>query len=258
MEKKWREDRLTVLFYRRGTVTKNRRMCDSHENFCERHKNWFQYGEVYRPLLSGISQKERAKGTSKNAIDVNDYIDETNIQAVQAVFRKCSPEGVVLTAQNFTTRFFTIGVHKVVERMLITTFQEHNQECLYVGGGAISSFGTIKKYETITRLLLALHQEEIWSRWPAPTSLDRDFVHGFEMYLKNRPQPAARTQWPAIWGRWKARHPIQKGDRASLHAKAYHGAMLEWLKRHAWKACIRQKRIPSSNLGRSGPYWPFL
>ena len=29
------------------------------------------------------------------------------------------------------------------------------------------------------------------------------------------------------------------------------GVMLEWLKRHAWKACIRQKRIPSSNLGRS-------
>ena len=27
--------------------------------------------------------------------------------------------------------------------------------------------------------------------------------------------------------------------------------MLEWLKRHAWKACIRQKRIPSSNLGLS-------
>ncbi len=27
--------------------------------------------------------------------------------------------------------------------------------------------------------------------------------------------------------------------------------VLEWLKRHAWKACIRQKRIPSSNLGHS-------
>ena len=26
------------------------------------------------------------------------------------------------------------------------------------------------------------------------------------------------------------------------------GEMLEWLKRHAWKACIRQKRIRSSNL----------
>ncbi len=34
------------------------------------------------------------------------------------------------------------------------------------------------------------------------------------------------------------------------------GAMLEWLKRHAWKACIRQKRIPSSNLGRSAKKIP--
>ena len=29
---------------------------------------------------------------------------------------------------------------------------------------------------------------------------------------------------------------------------SYIGEMLEWLKRHAWKACIRQKRIRSSNL----------
>ena len=29
------------------------------------------------------------------------------------------------------------------------------------------------------------------------------------------------------------------------------GEMLEWLKRHAWKACILQKGIPSSNLGLS-------
>ena len=34
-------------------------------------------------------------------------------------------------------------------------------------------------------------------------------------------------------------HPISK--------KAYIGEMLEWLKRHAWKACIRQKCIAGSN-----------
>ena len=28
---------------------------------------------------------------------------------------------------------------------------------------------------------------------------------------------------------------------------ASNGVMLEWLKRHAWKACIRQKRIGGSN-----------
>ena len=33
--------------------------------------------------------------------------------------------------------------------------------------------------------------------------------------------------------------------------KIRQGAVLEWLKRHAWKACIPQKGIPSSNLGRS-------
>ena len=27
----------------------------------------------------------------------------------------------------------------------------------------------------------------------------------------------------------------------------YDGEVLEWLKRHAWKACIRQKRITGSN-----------
>ena len=30
--------------------------------------------------------------------------------------------------------------------------------------------------------------------------------------------------------------------------------MLEWLKRHAWKACKRQNRFPSSNLGRSAKW----
>ena len=29
--------------------------------------------------------------------------------------------------------------------------------------------------------------------------------------------------------------------------------MLEWLKRHAWKACIRQKRIGGSNPPHSAP-----
>ena len=36
-----------------------------------------------------------------------------------------------------------------------------------------------------------------------------------------------------------------------LCRKSGKGVMLEWLKRHAWKACKRQNRFPSSNLGRS-------
>ena len=33
------------------------------------------------------------------------------------------------------------------------------------------------------------------------------------------------------------------------------GEMLEWLKRHAWKACIRQKRIAGSNPALSALLW---
>ncbi len=33
--------------------------------------------------------------------------------------------------------------------------------------------------------------------------------------------------------------------------RRYNGVVLEWLKRHAWKACNRQNRFPSSNLGHS-------
>ena len=32
-----------------------------------------------------------------------------------------------------------------------------------------------------------------------------------------------------------------------MHKMDSQGEMLEWLKRHAWKACIRQKRIRGSN-----------
>ncbi len=33
------------------------------------------------------------------------------------------------------------------------------------------------------------------------------------------------------------------------------GEMLEWLKRHAWKACVPQKGIASSNLALSAKIW---
>ena len=40
-----------------------------------------------------------------------------------------------------------------------------------------------------------------------------------------------------------------------LCIRIFFGEMLEWLKRHAWKACIRQKRIPGSNPGLSASYF---
>ncbi len=47
--------------------------------------------------------------------------------------------------------------------------------------------------------------------------------------------------------------PLQQKSDSRLHwslqsaSKEKKGKVLEWLKRHAWKACIRQKRIGGSN-----------
>ena len=36
------------------------------------------------------------------------------------------------------------------------------------------------------------------------------------------------------------------------------GEVLEWLKRHAWKACVRQKRTAGSNPALSAAFFTFL
>ena len=61
-------------------------------------------------------------------------------------------DGSVVTARELYNRFFNIGPHKKVERMIIGTFHEHNQECRALMGRDFE-LGTIKKYETVTRLL---------------------------------------------------------------------------------------------------------
>lgn len=126
--------------------------------------------------------KERAKGSSKKAIDLNNYIDDMEI-GIFKVMQDMQKGGAVVTARELYNRFFNIGPHKKVERMIITTFHEHNQECRALMGRDFE-LGTIKKYETITRLLQRYIKKKYEAEDLPLTSLDRDFVHGFDLYLK--------------------------------------------------------------------------
>lgn len=126
--------------------------------------------------------KERAKGSSKKAIDLNNYIDDMEI-GIFKVMQDMQKGGAVVTARELYNRFFNIGPHKKVERMIIATFHEHNQECRALMGRDFE-LGTIKKYETITRLLQRYIKKKYEAEDLPLTSLDRDFVHGFDLYLK--------------------------------------------------------------------------
>ena len=79
-----KKDRLTVLFYRRSTVTKTGECAIRMRISVNGTRIDSNTGKYIDPALWNQS-KERAKGTSKNAIDVNDYIDETNIKLFRAV-----------------------------------------------------------------------------------------------------------------------------------------------------------------------------
>lgn len=138
-------------------------------------------GKSIEPHLWNLA-KERAKGTSKKALDLNEYIDDAEIRMFK-LFQEMQQDGYTVTAWELYNRYFNIGPHKKVERMIIATFKEHNQECRALMGRDYE-LGTIKKYETVTRLLerFILKKYEVGDL--PLTSLDRDFVHGFEMYLK--------------------------------------------------------------------------
>lgn len=113
---------------------------------------------------------------------MNNYIDDTEIKLFK-LFQEMQADGTVVTARELYNRFFNIGPHKKVERMIIATFQEHNQECRALMGRDFE-LGTIKKYETITRLLQRYIKKKYDAEDLPLVSLDRDFVHGFELYLK--------------------------------------------------------------------------
>ena len=138
-------------------------------------------GKSIEPHLWNQS-KERAKGSSKKAIDLNNYIDDTEIRLFK-LFEEMQADGSTVTARELYNRFFNIGPHKKVERMLIATFKEHNEECRALMGRDFE-LGTIKKYETIVRLLERYISKKYEAEDLPLTSLDRDFVHGFELYLK--------------------------------------------------------------------------
>lgn len=126
--------------------------------------------------------KERVRGSSKKAIDLNNFIDDTEIKMFK-LFQEMQEDGSVVTAQELFNRFFNIGPHKKVERMIVATFKEHNQECRALMGHDFE-LGTIKKYETIARLLERYIKKKYEADDLPLSRLDRDFVHGFEMYLK--------------------------------------------------------------------------
>ncbi|WP_303029397.1 phage integrase SAM-like domain and Arm DNA-binding domain-containing protein [Bacteroides acidifaciens] len=176
-----RKENFYVLFYKKSRLLKSGDGAIYMRISCNGTRVEYPTGKSIEPSLWS-QNKEKAKGSSKKAIDLNNYIDDTEIKLFK-LFQEMQADGTVVTARELYNRFFNIGPHKKVERMIIATFQEHNQECRALMGRDFE-LGTIKKYETITRLLQRYIKKKYDAEDLPLVSLDRDFVHGFELYLK--------------------------------------------------------------------------
>lgn len=176
-----RKENFYLLFYKKSRLLKSGEAAIYMRISCNGTRIECPTGKSIEPNLWS-QNKEKAKGSSKKAVDLNEYIDDASIRLFK-LFEEMQADGSVVTARELYNRFFNIGPHKKVERMLIATFKEHNAECRALLGRDFE-LGTVKKYETIVRLLERYIAKKYEAEDLPLTSLDRDFVHGFELYLK--------------------------------------------------------------------------
>lgn len=176
-----KKDRFSLLFFKKSKLLKSGEASIGMRISANGTRVDVTINKSIEPHLWNQA-KERAKGTSKKALDLNEYIDDAEIRMFK-LFQEMQQDGYTVTARELYNRYFNIGPHKKVERMIIATFKEHNQECRALMGRDYE-LGTIKKYETVTRLLERFILKKYEVEDLPLTSLDRDFVHGFEMYLK--------------------------------------------------------------------------
>lgn len=122
-----RKENFYLLFYKKSRLLKSGEAAIYMRISCNGTRMEFPTGKSIEPNLWSQT-KEKAKGNSKKAVDLNEYIDDAGIRLFK-LFQEMQEDGSVVTARELYNRFFNIGPHKKVERMIIGTFHEHNQEC---------------------------------------------------------------------------------------------------------------------------------
>ena len=126
--------------------------------------------------------KERAKGTSKIAVDLNRFIEEARIKIHQIIteLQQNQEEINPLIVQQ---RFYGIGQVRKQERTILQVIQEHNDEAEKLIGKDFVKI-TVRRYESMKRYL----GELIKDKYDVPDLPLSDFtgevIRAYEVYLK--------------------------------------------------------------------------
>lgn len=94
--------------------------------------------------------KERAKGTSKTAIDLNRFVEEARIRVHQIVM-ELQQTGEQINPLMVQQRFYGIGQVRKQERTILQVIQDHNDEAQKLISKDFVEI-TWRRYETMKRM----------------------------------------------------------------------------------------------------------
>ena len=129
--------------------------------------------------------KGRVIGTSQRARLLNSYLDEVNVQIMEA-HRQLLQEGKVITAQAVKARF--LGQDEQY-KTLMELVEYHNSTMV-----SVLKYGTMKNYYTTERYLKKFLRDRFNTTDINLIQLNYGFILDFEQYLRNyRPEKKRRT-----------------------------------------------------------------
>lgn len=126
--------------------------------------------------------KERAKGTSSAAVDLNRFIEDARIRIHQIV-TELQQTGTEINPLIVQQRFYGVGQVRKQERTILQVIQEHNDEAKQLIGKDFVEI-TWRRYETMKRYLGELIKHKYGVDDLPLSDFTGEVIRAYEVYLK--------------------------------------------------------------------------
>ena len=126
--------------------------------------------------------KERVKGTSTTAVDLNRFIEEARIRVHQIV-TELQQDGAEINPLIVQQRFYGVGQVRKQERTILQVIQEHNDEAKKLIGKDFVEI-TWRRYETMKRYLGELIKQKYGVNDLPLSDFTGEVIRAYEVYLK--------------------------------------------------------------------------
>ncbi len=126
--------------------------------------------------------KERAKGTSRTAADMNRFIEEARIR-IHQIFTDMQQGGELVNPQIIQQRFYGLDKERKPERTILQTIREHNDEAEALVGRDFAKT-TILRYKSMMRYLGEMISEKYLVDDLPLSEFNGEVVRSYEVFLK--------------------------------------------------------------------------